>query len=139
MKRNVDGADRKKRSDAITDEEVKEIEEFFLRGDISRMCPGGKDCVSVKMLNGGKEQRQKRLLLLNISEAYELFKQESHSKAGKSKFASLRPPQVVPKTLRDQEVCMCKYHENIELILEGLQKILPRVATHQDKRIPTFH
>lgn len=28
-------------------------------------------------------------------------------------------------TSRDQDVCMCKYHENIDLILAGLVKVIP--------------
>ena len=41
-------------------------------------------------------------------------------KVGFSKLASLRPPQVLPMTLRDHEVCMCKYHENVDLLLHTL-------------------
>ena len=128
-RRKLGVADRKRQSDALSDEEVKEIEEFYLRDDISRMCPGRKDCVSVKTPTG-REHMQKRLLLLNISEAHEIFKQESKVEVGLSKFASLRPGhQVVPVSLhvRDHEVCMCKYHENIGLLLDGLHSILSGV------------
>ena len=41
-------------------------------------------------------------------------------KVGFSKFASLKSPQVLSMTLRDHEVCMCKYHENIDLLLHTL-------------------
>lgn len=119
-RRKLEEVNRKRRSDALSDDEVKEIEEFYLRDDISRMCPGRKDCVSVKTPTG-REQKQKRLLLLNISEAHEIFKQESKVEVGLSKFASLRPRQVMPVSLRDHEVCMCKYHENIGLLLDGLR------------------
>ena len=44
-------------------------------------------------------------------------------KVGFSKFVSLRPPQVLPMTLRDHEVCMCKYHENTDLLLHTLTNI----------------
>lgn len=125
-RRKLDGANRKRRSDALSDVEVKEIEEFFLRDDISRICPGRKEFVSVKTPTG-REQKQKRLLLLNVTEAYEIFIQESQVKVGLSKFASLIPQQVVPMSLHDQEVCMYKYHENIELLLDGLHSILPGV------------
>ena len=82
-RRKFDGNDRKKRSDAMTDEEIKEVEKFFLRDDISRMCLGRKDFVSVKTPEG-REHRQKRLLLVNLMEAYELFKQESKIKVAVS-------------------------------------------------------
>ena len=41
-------------------------------------------------------------------------------KTGKSKFASLRPPEVCLCSDRDQNVC-CVYHENFELILQSLR------------------
>ena len=41
-------------------------------------------------------------------------------KVGFSKFASLKSPQVLSMTLRDHEVCMCKHHENIDLLLHTL-------------------
>ena len=71
---------------------------------------------------------QKRLLLLNVKEVYELFKKEEPDfKIGPSKFASLRPRQVIPMSLHDQKVCMCKYHENINMILDGLKNVLPNI------------
>lgn len=95
------------------------------------MCPGRKDCVSVKTPTG-RQQKQKRLLILNIWEIYEIFKAESNIQVGLSKFASLRHCQVVPVSLRDQEVCMCKYHENIELLLNGLRNVLPGIPKSAD-------
>ena len=115
--------DRKKRCDAFTDDEVKMVQNFYVRDDISRMLPGKKGYVSVKQADGKREHRQKRVLLLKIGEAHELFKEESSVKIGKSKFAELRPPQVLPSSAFDQEVCICKYHENIDLLLHGLSRL----------------
>lgn len=50
-------------------------------------------------------------------------------KVGFSKLASLRPPQALPMTLRDHEVCMCKYHENVGLLLHTLT-ITSLVSSH---------
>ena len=86
---------------------------------MSRILPSEKDKVSVKV-ESGKEARQKRLLLVNLREAHALFKEGSKLKVGFSKFASLRPPQVLPMTLRDHDVCTCKYHGNIDLLLHTL-------------------
>ena len=67
--------------------------------------------MSVKV-ESGKEARQKRLLLVNLRKSHALFKEGSKLKVGFSKFASLRPPQVLPVTLCDhEEVCMCKYRK----------------------------
>ena len=123
---------RKIRSDALAEEEIKVVENFFNRDDVSRICPGKRDFLSVKT-SEGRELRQKRLLLVNVNEAYELFKKEEPDlKIGRSKFASLRPRQVMPMSLHDQEVCMCKYHENINMILDGLKNILPEVPKYSE-------
>ncbi|EDO38443.1 predicted protein [Nematostella vectensis] len=126
---------RKQRSDALSDKSIKEVEEFYRRDDISRMCPGKKDCVSVKT-SKGREVRKKRLLLYNIAEVHQMFnKRESDTSIGLSKFASLRPPEVIPITLRDQEVCVCKYHENIELLLSEISKAVPGVSKTADEML----
>lgn len=100
--------DREKRCDAFTGE-VKMVQNFYARDDISRMLPGKKDYVSVKQADGKIEHRQKGVLLLKIGEAHKLFKEESSVKIGKSKFAELRPPQVLPSSSFDEGVCICKY------------------------------
>ena len=64
-RKKLDSVERKKWSDALTEEEANKVEEFFMRDDISRICPGKKDFVSVKTPSG-KFQKQKRLLLMNI-------------------------------------------------------------------------
>lgn len=131
-RRRSEESERKIRSDALTEKELKVVNDFFNRDDISRICPGKKDFLSVKT-SEGREFKQKRLLLLNMNEAYELFKKEEPGlKIGRSKFASLRPRQVMPMSLRDQEVCMCKYHENINMILDGLKNILPEVPKYSE-------
>ena len=131
-RRRSEESGRKIRSDALAEEEIKVVENFFNRDDISRICPGKRDFLSVKT-SEGRELRQKRLLLVNVNEAYELFKKEEPDlKIGRSKFASLRPRQVIPMSLHDQEVCMCKYHENINMILDGLKNILPEVPKYSE-------
>ena len=61
--------------------------------------------------------------MFKIGEVHELFKEESSVQIGKSKFAELRPPQVIPSSAFDHEVCICKYHENIDLLLQGLSRL----------------
>lgn len=52
---------------------VDKVKDFYNCDDVSRMMPGKKDFVSMKV-NGKKEHVQKRLVLLNLKECYELFK-----------------------------------------------------------------
>ena len=134
-RRKEQDKERKKRCDALTDDEVQQVQDFYLRDDISRMLPGKKDYVSVKQADGKREHRQKRLLLLKIGEAHELFKEESNVQIGKSKFAELRPPQVIPSTSFDQEVCICKYHENIDLLLHGLSRLGTSDCTSSEEAV----
>ena len=115
--------ERKKRSDAVTDEEIQVVQDWYQRDDISRMLPGKKDYVSVKLPSGKREHRQKRLLLLKIGEAHELFTEETDLEISKSKFAELQPPQLITISAFDQEVCICKYHEHIDLLLTGLSRL----------------
>lgn len=100
-----------------------EIKKFYHNDLVSRQLPGMKDYVSVRTGDGKKEKLQKRILLYTVFEAYQLFKTENpDKKIGKSKFASLRPQNVVPVSDRDHNVCCCRYHENFDLLLDGLRK-----------------
>jgi len=56
-------------------------------------------------------------------------KKESSFTVALSKFASGRLSNVLPITPLDQEVFVCKYDENIRLLLDGLHKVLPSVPT----------
>ena len=73
------------------EEEMKvKLKEFFERDDVSRVCPGKKDCVSVKLEDERKEKVQKRLLLSNLKEIYQHFVTENATlKVGFSTFAML--------------------------------------------------
>lgn len=100
---------RKKRSNALLEEQIKEVQDFYLRDDISRMFPGKKDYYSVKNPDGKREHKQKRQLLYKIGEVHKLFKKESSLKIEKSKFAELRSPQVIPLSQIDQEICITAF------------------------------
>lgn len=43
----------------------------------------------------------------------------------RSKFASLRPQHVLTASDLPQQVCLCTYHENVQLLLVVLQRVLP--------------
>ena len=44
--------ERQKRSDALSGAEIKKVQDFYAQDDISRMCPGKKEFVSVKTADG---------------------------------------------------------------------------------------
>ena len=131
-RRKLGFEEERKKSDALSEEEIKEVQDFYLRDDISRMFPGKKDYRSVKNPDGNREHQQKRQLLYKIGELHQLFKKESSLKIEKSKFAELRPPQVIPLSQIDQEVCICIYHENIDLILQGISKFTTQSLSSEE-------
>ena len=105
---------------AITDDVKKEVIAFY--HDQSYTMPGKADVVTVRT-NEGKEKRQKKLLVMTLSEMYENFKSEHpHITIGKSKFAELRPQEVLLSSDTPRNVCGCIYHSNVILLLESLHE-----------------
>lgn len=101
---------------------AKSVEEIFLNDDISKMCPGRQDFKIVRLENNKKVQIQKRLALMTLKEAYEEFKLRfvKHN-IGFSKFATLRPPQVViPGASGTHAICVCMQHQNVKLMTDVL-------------------
>ena len=102
---------------------------FYNSDLVSRQLPGRKDFKTVRDTTG-KCRVQKKLMMMTVMEAYKLFKMEHESvKVGKSKFASLRPIHVQPVSEKDQNVCCCRYHENVEMMLDSLRKICPTLPS----------
>lgn len=101
---------------------IDKVLAFYESDEFSRMCPG-KDSVSVKV-NGQKLQKQKRLLLINLKEMHEQFKEkEPQHKIGFSKFCELRPRWCVTVTSRgSHSVCVCAIHQNVKLMVAALER-----------------
>lgn len=103
---------------------VEQVIGFYQSDEYSRMCPGKKEFVSVK-IEGQRVQQQKRLLLINLKEMYELFKQkESDHKIGFSKFCELRPRWCVTVASSGaHSVCVCAIHQNVKLLVSCLHHL----------------
>lgn len=107
----------------ITQETKEVIQKFFESDEISRVCPGKKDYKIIKDDKGKKLITQKRLVLMNLKEAYELYKKDdsSNKKVGFSSFASLRPPYcILAGSSGTHSVCVCTYHQNSKLQIAAL-------------------
>ena len=99
------------------------VREFYTLDKISRLMHGKRDCASVSV-EGNRIAVQKQLILCNLKEAYQVFKEENGVHLGFSKFASLRPKQVVlPVTSGTHSVCVCTIHQKVILMMKG-SKIL---------------
>lgn len=80
---------------SIGKEVVDLIISFYRLDDNSRMKPGRKDYVSVKT-NNKRIHLQKRLILVNLKELHQLFKESyPYVKCSFSKYAALRPKHCV--------------------------------------------
>lgn len=83
--------------------------------------PGKKDFVSIKNEDGSRTQVQKRLILSNLKELFQRFRDEhSDETVGFSKFASLRPRNcVLAGASGTHTICVCVIHQNIKLMMLG--------------------
>ena len=110
---------RKKRTDALSPQTLEAINAFYQRDDISRMCPGKKECISVKDDDGVRTNKQKRLLLMTISEAHQLFLSDFPGiSISLSMFAKQRPEFVRPTSDKDHDrQCeMCSTDELLQCV-----------------------
>ena len=75
---------------SLSSDTVNTVRDFYNTDNISRLLPGKKDCVSMKV-NGEKQRVQKRLILCSLKEAYIFFKDkyQDNMKIGFSKFCEL--------------------------------------------------
>ncbi|KAJ8034998.1 hypothetical protein HOLleu_22068 [Holothuria leucospilota] len=96
------------------------------------MCPGKKEFVSVKTA-GGRVHMQKRLLLFNLGEVHRLFVAETNIDISRSNFCELRLKHIVPMSAGDQDVCLCRYHENINMMVTSLNKVVPLLPASADE------
>lgn len=74
--KGIMGVPNKRKGRSMSDEEKQIIKEFYESDEHSRMQPGMKDTVSVRVQEGQKKVKiRKRLLLMNIDELYYKFKE----------------------------------------------------------------
>ena len=99
---------------------IASVKNFYVREDISRTSPGKRDVVTIRDQDG-KRKMQKRHMYMSIKEAHGIFKEENPDiKIGLSKFAELRPPNVLLSSQTPSNVCTCIYHENMILALSAI-------------------
>lgn len=104
------------------------VQNFYMRDDISWQAPGRKDHVIIRTKNDDgkvtKNYLQARYMLMSLSEAHRLYLDEytESEKVGLSKFCELRPKQIKLFDSIPHNVCVCEYHENIRLILIALKE-----------------
>ena len=116
---------------------VKQVTDFYESDEVSRMMPGKKDFVSVRQ-EGKRIHVQKRLVLSNLKEVYQMFKDAfPGQKIGFSKFAELRPPHcVLAGASGTHTVCVCTIHQNVKLMFLGAK--LSEITAPESIFLPTY-
>ena len=112
-----------KKGNVLDEAIVQIVQDFYQNDDISRLMPGKRDCVSVK-IEGEKRHIQKRLLLTNLKELYVEFKQKHPGVSiGFSKFCELRPKWCITVgACGTHSVCVCTIHQNFKLLLAAIPR-----------------
>ena len=105
----------------LSENHIAAVQRFYEDDQYSRMCPGKKEFVSV-YIDGKKEHKQKRLLLINLNELHIQFREKyPNIQVGLSKFCELRPKWCVPVGDKSSHsVCVCEIHQNCKLVLSSL-------------------
>ena len=113
----------RKAGETLLEETARLVKEFFKKDELSRMMPGKKDCVRMKIY-GVKQTVQKHLLLYNLIEPNRKFKNEGSSpKVGFSKFALLRSKNVaLAGASGTHNVCVFAIHQNVKLMVEACKQ-----------------
>lgn len=104
----------------VSENVAESVKDFYNSDEVSRMMPGKKDYVTIRNKDG-KVQIQKRLVLANLQEIYQLFKEKfPASQIGFSKFCELRPKNcILAGKSGTHTVCVCTLHQNIKLMMSG--------------------
>ncbi|XP_065669184.1 uncharacterized protein LOC136088691 [Hydra vulgaris] len=109
----------------LSEDVITEVVHFYECDEYSRVCPGKKEFVSVKV-DSKKQHIQKRLLLVNMKELHIEFKKKyNYLKVGFSKFCELRPKWCIPVGGASglHAVCVCQYHQNVKLLVQKIPGI----------------
>ena len=101
---------------------IDHVVAFYESDSSSRMMPGKKDFVSVKGEHG-RAHVQKRLILSNLKELYQDFKQKyPKERIGFSKFAELRLKHcILAGASGTHSVCVCTINQNVKLMINGMK------------------
>ena len=117
----VMGMPDKNKGKRLTENIKIKIKDFYLQGENSKLCPGKKDYKNVTSKDS-KTQHQKRLLLGDLKELYQSWKQENiNCKVGFSTFAALRPQWcILAGASVTHSVCVCIHHQYPKLMVAPL-------------------
>lgn len=96
------------------------VRKYFYKEDVIYTCPDRKKFVKM-MVDGVLEKVPKKYLLFTLKELYALLLQDIPDIAiSFTTFWRLVPPDVGYQRDIPDNVCVCKYHENVRLLLKAM-------------------
>ena len=97
------------------------VSKFYETNDTSALLSGMKDYIIIRNESGEKEKVQKRLVLLDLKELYQFFKEEHPcAEIRFTKFSLLLPKHcVLAGSSGTHSICVCHYHQNVKLMIHG--------------------
>ncbi|XP_033755233.1 uncharacterized protein LOC117338131 isoform X1 [Pecten maximus] len=108
---------RKARSDCLPDDAVKEVTEFYQSSEMSRELP------LQRLVSAKKMTEPRKALEQSLVQSYKTFKTKyPENKLSYSKFASLRPSNVLPLTKQKHYQCLCEYCVNVDFQVKALER-----------------
>lgn len=109
--------ENKSRSDAIPQETVTKVKDYFLHPDVSTPLPH-KNKVD-------KDGKPRHIMTKRLKEAYANFKNFNKStKVVFSKFATMRPKHMKVHSNERMKQCLCEYCLTVELKIKTLKAVL---------------
>ena len=120
-----------KRGRSLSKEVEDSVKLFYEDDEYSRQMPGTKDYVSIAR----NVHKQKRLLLCNLKELYQAYKEKfPQHKIGLSKFCQLRPKWCVTVTSAGtHSVCVCTNHQNPKLMVDAFCNVINRSIKSRER------
>jgi len=110
------GQENEKRSDAFSDEAVKNIERFYEYESVH---------LPLKKTVSGKTLKQKRVLTDTLTQVHKRFLQDHPKlKVSLSHFRKLRPKEVLTVNKTKFASCLCEYCLNIEFKIDVLRRAI---------------
>jgi hypothetical protein len=111
----------KKAGNKLPQETILVVRAWYEEDSVSRVSSNVRDSVSV-FVDGKKERKQKRFMLLSIRDTFLDFKDKNPTiKIGFNSFASLRPEWCISiATALQHNVCSCMIHGNLKLLTDKI-------------------
>ena len=107
------------------------VQAFYELDEVSQIMPDKKDFICIRKGNQCVHV-QKRLMLGNLKEVYQQFKEKHPTdKIGFSKFADLRPKHcILAGASGTHTVCVCTIHQNVTFMMIGGK--IAELSAHDD-------